>query len=202
MNLKKHETDEGKKYDLIASDFAKLRNSFATEKKYLDLLIQYLQPASTILDVGCGSGYPIASYFIEQGFKITGMDSSKKLLEIAKINCPTMPLIYGDIRDVTINEKFDAIVEWWCLCHLPKEDHLKMIARFSEWLKPGGILEFTSGDSEYAGKHDDMLNQELAFYSLDPMNYEKYLKENGFNLLLCEHDQDQHLVWIAKKIAL
>jgi hypothetical protein len=24
-----------------------------------------------------------------------------------------------------------------------------MIARFAQWLKPGGILEFTSGDSEY-----------------------------------------------------
>lgn len=199
--IKTHKINEGEKYDLIASDFAKLRNSFATEKKYLDLFIQHLQPGSSILDVGCGSGYPIASYFIEQGFQVTGVDSSKKLLEIAKIKCPTMQLIYGDIRDVTINGKFDAIIEWWCLFHLPKEDHAKMFAKFSEWLKPGGVLEFTSGDSEYAGKHSDMLEQELSFFSLNPMDYEKYLKENGFKLLLCENDQDQHLVWIAQKIA-
>jgi hypothetical protein len=44
-----------------------------------------------------------------------------------------------------------------------------MIARFAQWLKPGGILEFTSGDSEYEGTNSDMLNQE------------------------------HHLVWIAKK---
>ena len=32
--------NEGKKYDLIASGFADLRNSFNTEKKYLDLSVK------------------------------------------------------------------------------------------------------------------------------------------------------------------
>ena len=43
-----------------------------------------------------------------------------------------------------------------------------------------------------------MLNQELAFYSLDPQLYEKYLRENDFKILLRENDQEQHLVWIAQ----
>lgn len=28
-----------------------------------------------------------------------------------------------------------------------------MIARFAQWLKPGGILEFTSGDSKFETLH-------------------------------------------------
>lgn len=32
------EENQGKKYDLIASDFAKMRDSFYKEQKYLDLL--------------------------------------------------------------------------------------------------------------------------------------------------------------------
>ena len=191
--------NQGKRYDLIASRFAKMRDSFYRERKYLDLLIGYLKPGSSVLDLGCGSGFPIATYLIDHGFKLTGVDASAELLKIAKINCPTMECIYSDMRDVELDEQYDAIVEWWALFHVPKEDHAQMIARFASWLKPGGILEFTTGDHEYATSSSDMLNQTLDFYSHAPKFYERQLKENGFEILLNESDQETHLVWIAKK---
>ena len=190
--------NQGKIYDLIATEFANMRDSFYLEQKYLDLLLSYLQPNAHILDIGCGSGYPIATYLIEQGFKVTGVDGSKELLTIANQKCPGMHTVLGDIRTVKLNNKFDALLEWWCLFHIPKEDHEKMITRFAKWIKPGGILEFTTGDEDYEHKSSDMLNQELAFYSLEPKVYEKHLKENGFKILLREHDQEHHLVWIAQ----
>jgi 2-polyprenyl-3-methyl-5-hydroxy-6-metoxy-1,4-benzoquinol methylase len=192
--------NQGKSYDLIATGFANMRDEFYLEQKYLDLLISYLKPGAHILDVGCGSGHPIAAYFIEHGFAVTGIDGSKELLKIAKVKCPKLHTIYGDIRTVAINAKYDAVLEWWCLFHVPKNDHEKMLARFSQWLKPGGFLEFTSGDTEYEHKSSDMLNQELAFYSLAPELYEKYLKGNGFKLLLRENDQEHHTVWLAQKL--
>jgi hypothetical protein len=57
----------------------------------------------------------------------------------------------------------NTIVEWWCLFHLPKEEHANMFARFASWLKKDGVLEFTTGDSEYQASSSDMLNQELNF---------------------------------------
>lgn len=200
MSKYKIDNNQGKRYNLIASGFANMRDSFSTEQKYLDLFMQYLQPGSHILDVGCGSGYPIASYLIERGFQVTGVDASQELLKIAEKKCPAMKCVYGDVRNANIQERFDAIIEWWCLFHLPKQDHEKMIQRFASWLKPGGILEFTTGDHEYEEKSSDMLNQELCFYSLEPVAYEKALKENGFKVLLKENDQETHLVWIAKLI--
>lgn len=191
--------NEGKKYDVIASGFAELRDSFNTEKKYLDMFLKYFQSKAHILDIGCGSGYPIASYLIDQRLQVTGVDASAELLKIAQLKCPAMNRICADIRTVSLKDKYDGIIEWWCLFHLPKTDHGKMISRFANWLKPGGILEFTSGDREYEEKSSDMLNQELNFYSIEPKQYEKYLRENGFTVLSCESDQEQHLVWIAKK---
>lgn len=191
--------NEGQKYDLIAEGFAKIRDSFNTEQKYLDLLIQNLPPKACILDVGCGSGYPIAAYFLQKGFQVTGVDASKELLKIAQHHHPGLKWVYGDVRTVVIPEQYDAIVEWWCLFHLPKADHAKMFERFAFWLKPGGFLEFTTGDSEYEGASSDMLDQELNFYSLSPDHYERFLGENGFTLLLKEHDQPGHLVWLAQK---
>lgn len=196
---KYYKGNQGNRYDLIATGFANMRDSFYTEKKYLDEMIKHVPQRSRILDIGCGSGFPIASYLIEQGFDVTGIDGSKKLLDIAKEKCPKMKGILGDVRTILLDEVFDAVVEWWCLFHIPKPDHEKMIHRFSQWLKEGGILEFTSGDSEYEDFSSDMLNQELHFYSLDPKVYEKYLKKYGFKILLKESDQETHMVWIAKK---
>lgn len=191
-------TNQGKRYDNIATSFAEMRDSFATEQKYIDLFINQLLPKAHILDVGCGSGYPIASYLIKKEFQVTGIDGSKKLLNIAKEKCSQMKRVYGDVRTVTLEHQYDAIIEWWCLFHLPQDDQLKMISRFAHWLKKGGVLEFTSGDQEYEGKDSNMLNQELCFYSCNPSQYEKELKKNGFEILLRESDQETHLVWIAK----
>lgn len=193
-------SDQGKRYDNIASAFAEMRDSFYREQKYLDLLINYLQPGADVLDVGCGSGHPIAAYLIEQGLKVTGIDASKKLLNIAAKKCPHMRTIHGDVRSIVLNEKYDAIVEWWCLFHLPKADQIQMISRFANWLKQNGILEFTTGDRAYEESSSAMLEQELFFYSCDPIEYESALKANGFQLLLKENDQEEHLVWIAKKV--
>ncbi|WP_160149895.1 class I SAM-dependent methyltransferase [Legionella beliardensis] len=191
--------DEGKSYDLIASKFADIRNSFQTEQKYIDLFTSYLRPRAHILDVGCGSGTPVSSYLIYQDYKVTGLDSSEKLLKFAKKNCPTMEIIYGDMRTVEIKQQFDGIIEWWALFHVPKKDHALMISRFASWLKKGGFLEFTTGDTDCHLRTSEMLKQELNFYSLHPDAYEKALKENGLKLILKEYDQAEHLVWLAMK---
>ena len=41
------EDNQGKKYDLIATEFANMGDSFYLEQSYLDLLISYLQPNIT-----------------------------------------------------------------------------------------------------------------------------------------------------------
>lgn len=189
---------QGLSYDNIADDFASMRDSFHTEQKYLDFVINAIDKRSHILDIGCGSGFPIAKYFMDKNFEVTGIDGSEKLLAIARSKYPKLRALHGDIRTIELNSSFDAIVEWWCLFHLPKKDHELMIERFASWLKPGGLLQFTTGDDEFEGSNSKMLNQELHFYSLAPAQYEKILKQQGFKILLKEMDQPGHLVWIAQ----
>lgn len=37
-----------------------------------------LSPNSRVLDIGCGTGYPIALYLSKQGFQVTGIDISRR----------------------------------------------------------------------------------------------------------------------------
>lgn len=100
----------------------------------------------TVLDVCCGTGYwaiPLAS----KGFMVTGIDKSKKMLEIAKEKAKEQNLKIdfkkGDMRDIHIMKKVDAILVrdgiYFLLSH---SDILKALSVFSRSLEDGGVLIF------------------------------------------------------------
>ncbi|HAT9115196.1 TPA: methyltransferase domain-containing protein, partial [Legionella pneumophila subsp. pneumophila] len=48
------------------------------EQSYLELLQNKLPSKGKILDVGCGTGEPMAQFLIKQGYEVTGIDASHK----------------------------------------------------------------------------------------------------------------------------
>ena len=62
-------------YDEIADEYAGARRSFR-ERPYVDLVTEGLRAGARVLDAGCGHGFPIGSYLIERGFRVTGVDAS------------------------------------------------------------------------------------------------------------------------------
>lgn len=191
--------NQGLSYDNIAKGFSAMRTEFATEHSNISEFASYLSPNAHVLDVGCGTGTPIANFLISKGLKVTGVDGSKELLNIANDKNPSMETILCDVREYDPQELYDGIIEWWCLFHIPVDHQLEMIGKFYQWLKPGGILQFTSGEIAFEGSDSCMLNESLDFYSGDKAQYLEAIESYDFTLLSCKSDQDNHLVWTAKK---
>ncbi|MBN8828321.1 MAG: class I SAM-dependent methyltransferase [Sphingobacteriia bacterium] len=192
--------DQGKNYDKIAKDFDLARTkNLEKEKIYLDILTENLLEDSHILDLGCGTGEPIASYLIDKNFNVTGVDSSKELLKKAKENLTKLEIIFGDMRTIEFDKKFDVVIAWDSFFHLPHNDQELMIAKFSDWLKYSGRVVFTTGSENIEILNADMLGEKFSYYSFSPEEYNKLLEENNFNVILFEEDQPNHLVWIAEK---
>lgn len=76
------------RYNEISEWFDEARASCEMELPYLKKISDHVPPGSHILDFGCGSGVPIAKYFIDRGYKITGIDGSEKLINLAKDRFP------------------------------------------------------------------------------------------------------------------
>lgn len=127
---------------------------FHEETKLLslnDLYLEFLKhvPAGgSILDAGCGSGRDI-KYFIEQGYKVTGIDASAELCRLASdfskttvLNIPFDQIVFEDL--------FDGI--WACasLLHLKKEELPFIFKKLEHALKNSGIIycSFKLGDFE------------------------------------------------------
>ena len=62
-------------YDAAAERYAASRDQLENER-HLRLFTQSLPPQAAVLDVGSGSGRPVAAFLVERGYAVTGIDFS------------------------------------------------------------------------------------------------------------------------------
>src|SRR2546423_1538205 len=103
-------------YNHIAEEWRADRLALAAtfrERRFIDELIGSLPPKAAILDVGCGTGEPIAAYLVSKGFRVTGVDGSEQMIFLARSAVPKAGFVLGDMRHVVVaGGPFDAIVAW------------------------------------------------------------------------------------------
>lgn len=189
-----------KVYNKIGSWFAENRAADLVEKAYLNDILEHLPPGAKVLDLGCGDGKPILEYFIKHGINVLGVDASTQMIELAKANFPTTGFLLKDMRELDLEEEFDAIIAWHSFFHLPAGDQPNMFAIFKRHLKPDGILLFTSGTER--GEVWSMNGGENLFHaSLATAEYQTLLLENEFKVLrhkINDPDCGGANVWMAQ----
>ncbi|MES2439382.1 MAG: class I SAM-dependent methyltransferase [Verrucomicrobiota bacterium] len=177
-------------YDFIAGQFHALRSGFRPkETGYLSLLLDPLKPGASVLDLGCGTGQPIATHIASLGHRVTGVDGSAAMLDIARERLPAHRWIHALMQDVEFDEAFDAVVCWDSLFHLPRRFYAPVIGKIHRWLAPGGRLMVSSGglvDDTPDGFTDTMFDHEFYYDSLSPVEMTAALEHAGFRIVLAE----------------
>ncbi|MBN1622230.1 MAG: methyltransferase domain-containing protein [Endomicrobiales bacterium] len=105
----------------------------------------------TLLHLGCGGGHN--DYTFKKHFKVTGIDISQNMLKLAKKLNPKSEYIKGDMRNISLNRQFDAIVTGDSIAYARTRKDLKKVFKTAfEHLKPGGVFltipEFTKENFE------------------------------------------------------
>ena len=176
-------------YDKIAQAFGAARvRLHPKEVEYLAALLAPLSSPGTILDLGCGTGHPIATFLAGYGHHIVGVDGSSAMLAIARERLPEHRWIHAYMETVQFDEVFDAVVCWDSLFHLPRRHHPTVIQNIHRWLKPGGRVMVSSGgivDGE-SGFTDTMFGREFYYDSLPPEQMKPLMEETGFDLIISE----------------
>lgn len=188
-------------YEKQAAAWDAQRGSDLPERDWIDRFMTLLPEAGTVLDIGCGSGEPVARYLIERGFRPTGVDSSRSLIALCRERFPMHQWIAADMRRLDLDRRFDGLIAWHSFFHLPPDDQRTMFARFAAHAAPGAPLMFTSGP-EAGESIGTWQGAPLYHASLDPEEYETLLAEHGFTLVerrLRDPDCGHISVWLARR---
>ncbi|MGI6636791.1 MAG: class I SAM-dependent methyltransferase [Minisyncoccales bacterium] len=136
--------DVKRKYDVVSERFSNSRIGSWAE---LDFLFnKYLEKGDKVLDVGCGNGRfynkiaPKADYL--------GIDSSEKLIEIAKRSYPKGRFAVADVLNLPFeNNRFDLVYAIGILHHIPsKKFRQKTLDEISRVLRLKGTAVITVWD--------------------------------------------------------
>tara|TARA_Y100000590_G_C15602788_1_gene970782 strand:+ start:479 stop:1204 length:726 start_codon:yes stop_codon:yes gene_type:complete len=94
-----------------------------------------------ILDIGCGGGL-MSEPMARLGANVTGVDASKKNIEVAKLHAKKMGLkikyIHGNLESLKFNKKFDVILNLEVVEHVANLD--AFINHCSKALKNDGLM--------------------------------------------------------------
>jgi SAM-dependent methyltransferase len=133
-------------YDRIAAAWNDARRELpARDAALIDAFIARLPARGRVLDLGCGTGRPIAMRLAEHGFPVHGVDGSMELLAQARRNVPAATFEQGDVASWPMTGRWDGIVIFDVLFHLPRDVQAQIIARARDALAPGGPLLLTAG---------------------------------------------------------
>ncbi|MGB5035333.1 MAG: class I SAM-dependent methyltransferase [Blastocatellia bacterium] len=174
-------------YNAIAEAWDDARSKFSgREREYLEQFLDGLPVPSSLLDLGCGTGRPIAEYLLERGNRVTGVDQSREMLAIARDRLPSGTWIEQRIEEFDSAERFDGIVCWDALFHIERSLHETLIRRMARMLVEGGRLILTFGGSDHPAFTDTMFG-ETFFYDSHPPEVElNLLRAAGFEFLISE----------------
>lgn len=157
-----------------------------------------LPGGACVLDVGCGSGWPFGAALLDRGFRVTGLDASTALIAHARDTLPVGDWSVGDMRRALPDGRFDAVLAWHSLFHLPPEDQRQVLPKLAARVAGGGRLMFTSGPA-HGEAIGEWRGEPLYHGSLDPGAYRDLLAETG---LIVDADGAETGVWLARRAIL
>jgi SAM-dependent methyltransferase len=179
---------------------ARLREASLYERGWLDRFSALIPTGGAVLDIGCGAGEPIARHFSEQGYAVTGVDSSPAMIALFQARLPGQQVFLSDMRTLSLDRLFHGILAWDSFFHLRPQDQRRMFPIFRAHAAPRAALMFTSGPA-YGEAIGRLEGEPLYHASLDPAEYRALLDAAGFDVVATVAEDQTccgRTVWLAQ----
>lgn len=165
-------------YDRAAAAWDGARGRGLVERPWIDRAVAGLKPGAPVLDLGAGTGEPIAAFLVTLGLAVTGLDIAPAMVRVARERVPAASWEVGDMRQLARRERFGAIIAWDSFFHLSPDEQRATLPRLVAHLTPGGRLLLTVGPrpGEPVGRMD---GQPLYHASLAAGEYVALARASG-----------------------
>lgn len=192
-------------YDAASRRYDQAYGGATKYQPWLAELPERLPQAADILDLGCGSGLPVARDLTALGYRVTGVDISDVQIQRAIDLVPDATFIRADVSTVRFDPaSFDAVVSFFALIHLPLADQPVLLERVASWLRPAGLLVATTGYWAWTGYEENWLGGGAAMWwsHADVTTYRSWITQAGLSIdredFVPESDSGHALFWSHK----
>jgi SAM-dependent methyltransferase len=177
--------DPSSGYEAVSGEFLARRGSNTRSTgigaKEVRRWARTLRRGSTVIDLGCGPGFPITVVLVEERLDVFAIDGAPSFVAAFQRNLPGTPVLCEAVQDSRFFDRtFDAVLAIGLIFLLKPEDQHRLIRRFAEVLVPGGRLLFTSS-AQPAVWNDAMTG--LKSVSLGAEQYRKLLAAAGITVV-------------------
>ncbi|PYX33109.1 MAG: SAM-dependent methyltransferase [Acidobacteria bacterium] len=177
--------DRSNGYEAVSEEFLARRGSSGTRSTAIGVTevrkwAITLPRGSSVIDLGCGPGFPITAVLVEEGLQVFGVDAAPSFVAALQRNLPGIPIVCESVLESRLFDRaFDAVLSIGLMFLLKAEEQDRLIQRFAEILVPGGRLLFTS-TAKPAVWNDAMTGLESV--SLGAEEYKKLLGAAGISV--------------------
>ena len=192
-------------YDAVAAQYDE---AYGGETKYGDWLADLLTqlPAhAQVLDLGCGSGVPVAKVLVEAGHLVTGVDISEVQVERARERVPAATFLQADAATLDLpKDSFDAILSFYALIHIPLDEQEALLQRIGTWLRPGGVFVATIGATAWTGSEENWLGGDAPMWwsHADTVTTRSWIESAGLTIdreeFVAEGAGGHTLIWARR----
>jgi SAM-dependent methyltransferase len=117
-----------------------------------------IEPSAKVLDLGCGAGHH-AVELARRGYRVVGYDLSLHQLDLARKHAQEygheVGLVHGDMRQMTFDGEFDAVLCWHTTFGYFEEDKNRpSAAAMLRALRPGGTLLLEVVNRDFIMAHE------------------------------------------------
>ena len=168
--------DSAQYYNIHAKQYAKTTAEVDMSAQYA-MFLPHLDPGSSILDAGCGSGRDSLA-FKQRGFDVQAFDASETMVEVASSQAQ-IPVRKLTFQEMDYDQEFDGI--WACasLLHVPKDELSQVFSLLLKALKPKGFLYCSFKNREETFEKDGRV-----FTCFTPASMQEFIQtQKEFNLI-------------------
>jgi SAM-dependent methyltransferase len=193
-------------YDAVSVRYDQEYGGDTKYQAWLGELRGRIPAGGAVLDLGCGSGLPVARNLNEAGYRVTGVDISDVQIRRARELIPQAEFVHADITAVEFSpDSFAAVVSFFALIHLPLEDQLPVLKRIASWLRPGGLFVATTGYWAWTGTEENWLGGGAPMWwsHADVATYRSWISQAGLSIereeFVPEGDGGHALFWALRQ---
>lgn len=192
-------------YNAVSEQYDQVFGGEAKYREWLTELDQRIPSAARVLDLGCGSGIPVARMLAATGRQVVGVDISDTQIARARRLVPAAEFLRADATAIDWKpQSFDAVICLYTLIHIPLDQQFPLLAEIAGWLRPRGILLVTTGHHAWTGHDGNWLGSGRTMWwsHTDAATYRSWLTEAGLDILheefVPEGDNGHALFWARK----